>query len=98
MTFSVSAQEKASTVHSIAKPGEVRALWVVRTTLTSPEKIRTMVQAAKDNGFNTLIVQVRGRGDSYYRSRKEPRAIELKDQPVDFDPLAVTLAKQSSAV
>ena len=39
---------------------EVRALWVVRTTLTSPEKIRSMVNAAADNGFNTLIVQVRG--------------------------------------
>lgn len=75
---------------------EVRALWVVRTTLTSPEKIRAMVQAAKDNGFNTIIVQVRGRGDAYYRSRKEPRAMELKDQPIEFDPLALTLmeAKQ----
>jgi uncharacterized lipoprotein YddW (UPF0748 family) len=75
---------------------EVRALWVVRTTLTSPEKIRTMVQAAKDNGFNTIIVQVRGRGDAYYRSRREPRAVELKDQPAEFDPLAFVLneAKQ----
>src|SRR5688572_13873691 len=49
---------------------EVRALWVVRTTLTSPEKIRAMVEAAKNNGFNTLIVQVRGRGDAYYRSKR----------------------------
>jgi uncharacterized lipoprotein YddW (UPF0748 family) len=71
--------------------GEVRALWVVRTTLTSPEKIRSMVSTAADNGFNTLIVQVRGRGDAYYKSRVEPRAIELKDQPADFDPLATTL-------
>lgn len=71
--------------------GEVRALWVVRTTLTSPEKIRTMVNSAADNGFNTLIVQVRGRGDAYYKSHVEPRAIELKDQPADFDPLAFTL-------
>jgi uncharacterized lipoprotein YddW (UPF0748 family) len=76
-----------------AKENEVRALWVVRTTLTSPEKIRTLVQSAKENGFNTLIVQVRGRGDAYYRSRREPRAVELKDQPLDFDPLAVTLAE-----
>lgn len=76
-----------------AEPGEVRALWVVRTTLTSPEKIRAMVQSAKENGFNTLIVQVRGRGDAYYRSRREPRASELKDQPEGFDPLAVTLAE-----
>jgi uncharacterized lipoprotein YddW (UPF0748 family) len=88
------AQEKPSTVvQSVAKPHEVRALWVVRTTLTSPEKIRAMVQAAKDNGFNTIIVQVRGRGDAYYRSRREPRAIELKDQAADFDPLAQTLSE-----
>jgi len=72
---------------------EVRALWVVRTTLTSPEKIRSMVNAAADNGFNTLIVQVRGRGDAYYRSHVEPRAAELKDQPKDFDPLAFTITE-----
>jgi uncharacterized lipoprotein YddW (UPF0748 family) len=72
---------------------EVRALWVVRTTLTSPEKIRQMVNAAADNGFNTLIVQVRGRGDAYYKSRVEPRAVELKDQPPEFDPLAFTLSE-----
>ena len=75
-----------------AVPREVRALWVVRTTLTSPEKIMTMVKSAKQNGFNTLIVQIRGRGDAYYKSRKEPRAVELKDQPKEFDPLAVTIA------
>jgi len=72
---------------------EVRALWVVRTTLTSPEKIRQLVASAADNGFNTLIVQIRGRGDAYYKSRVEPRAVELKDQPASFDPLAVTLAE-----
>ena len=72
---------------------EVRALWVVRTTLTSPEKIQRLVQAAADNGFNTLIVQIRGRGDAYYKSKVEPRAIELKEQPLSFDPLAVTLAE-----
>ena len=72
---------------------EVRALWVVRTTLTSPEKIRQLVASAADNGFNTLIVQIRGRGDAYYKSKVEPRAIELKDQPASFDPLALTLAE-----
>src|SRR5688500_11971170 len=72
---------------------EVRALWVVRTTLTSPEKIRQMVNLAADNGFNTLIVQIRGRGDAYYKPRVEPRAAELKDQPPEFDPFAFTLAE-----
>jgi len=75
----------------LAAAQEVRALWVVRTTLTSPEKIHQLVSSAADNGFNTLIVQIRGRGDAYYKSRVEPRAIELKDQPATFDPLALTL-------
>ena len=75
----------------LAAAQEVRALWVVRTTLTSPEKIRQLVSSAADNGFNTLIVQIRGRGDSYYNSKVEPRAIELKDQPATFDPLALTI-------
>ena len=79
----------AGSANDVAK--EIRALWVVRTTLTSPDKIKAMVSAAADNGFNTLIVQVRGRGDAYYKSRVEPRASELKDQPADFDPLTVTL-------
>jgi uncharacterized lipoprotein YddW (UPF0748 family) len=70
---------------------EVRALWVVRTTLVSPEKVRAMVEAAAASGFNTLVVQVRGRGDAYYRSRWEPRAAALKGQPSEFDPLALTL-------
>jgi uncharacterized lipoprotein YddW (UPF0748 family) len=74
-------------------PNEVRALWVVRTTLTSKEKIRKMVESAASASFNTLIVQVRGRGDAYYRSQWEPRAAALKDQPADFDPLGVTLAE-----
>ena len=74
-------------------PNEVRALWVVRNTLTSPEKIRKMIESAAQAGFNTVIVQVRGRGDAYYNSRWEPRAVELKDQPADFDPLAFAIAE-----
>src|SRR5688572_32859076 len=89
--FPVASQIKPAANVATAPPNEVRALWVVRTTLTSPEKIRTMVEAAANNGFNAIIVQVRGRGDAYYRSRHEPRATELKDQPRDFHPLAVTL-------
>ena len=72
-------------------PGEVRALWVVRTTLTSPDKIKQMVERARDNGFNNLVVQVRGRGDAYYQSRWEPRAVALKERSKEFDPLALTV-------
>jgi uncharacterized lipoprotein YddW (UPF0748 family) len=93
--LTVCAQEKstASQKSDATANSEVRALWVVRTTLTSPEKIRAMVQSAKENGFNTLIVQVRGRGDAYYRSSREPRATELNEQSPEFDPLAVTLVE-----
>src|SRR2546426_8967650 len=94
LVLPVWAKEKSTLTltPSVTPTSEVRALWVVRTTLTSTEKIRRMVESARAAGFNTIIVQVRGRGDAYYRSRWEPRAVELKDQPPDFDPLQVVLA------
>jgi uncharacterized lipoprotein YddW (UPF0748 family) len=76
---------------------EVRALWVVRTTLSSPESIDAMVDAARAGGFNTLLVQVRGRGDAYYRSDREPRAAALAPQPESFDPLARVIARAHAA-
>src|SRR3954468_10593298 len=75
---------------------EVRALWVVRTTLTSPAAIATMVDAAKAGGFNTLLVQIRGRGDAYYQPGLEPRPASLSANP-DFDPLATTIAHAHAA-
>jgi len=72
---------------------EVRGLWVVRTTLQTPEGIRAMVASAADGGFNTLIVQVRGRGDAFYASRWEPRAEGLALTDPAFDPLALTIAE-----
>jgi len=91
-TADAQASTSSQTNNAVAAPAsEVRALWVVRTTLTSPEKILKLVESAQAAGFNTLIVQVRGRGDAYYSSRWEPRAVELKDQPPGFDPLAVTI-------
>lgn len=74
----------------------VRALWVTRTTLTTPEAIRQMVAAAKEGGFNTLLVQVRGRGDAYYLPTIEPRANELAGKP-EFDPLATVLSDAHAA-
>jgi uncharacterized lipoprotein YddW (UPF0748 family) len=73
-----------------AAPEQTRALWVTRSTLASPEAIRQMVTAAQSGGFNTLLVQVRGRGDAYYSGTIEPRAPELAGKPA-FDPLATVL-------
>jgi len=80
----------ASGPFSAEGPEQTRALWVTRATLTSPEKIRQMVGAAQAGGFNTLLVQVRGRGDAYYAGTLEPRATELAGKPA-FDPLATVL-------
>ena len=79
-----------------AAPEQTRALWVTRTTLTSPEAIRQMVEAAQAGGFNTLLVQVRGRGDAYYNGTIGPRAAELAGKP-SFDPLATVLADAHAA-
>lgn len=68
---------------------EVRGVWVVRTTLTSPEQIRRMVRETHEAGFNTLLVQVRGRADAYYRSLYEPPPGSLGD--AGFDPLGLVI-------
>jgi uncharacterized lipoprotein YddW (UPF0748 family) len=72
---------------------EVRALWVTRSSLTSANTIATLVTTARQQGFNTLLVQVRGRADAYYTSNLEPRSADLARQPATFDPLAVVLAE-----
>jgi len=69
---------------------QTRALWVTRTTLAAPDSIKQMVTAAEAGGFNTLLVQVRGRGDAYYAGTIEPRASELAAKP-SFDPLATVI-------
>ena len=73
-----------------AAADEVRAVWVVRQSLSSPAAAREVVAQAAAGGFNTLIVQVRGRGDALYRSALEPRPEFLDGQP-DFDPLQLVL-------
>lgn len=76
---------------------EVRGLWVLRSTLTTPARITELVRTAVDGGYNTVIVQVRGRGDAYYQSAFEPRAAELSGQPETFDPLALTIERAAAA-
>src|SRR6516164_11063250 len=85
------------TAFAKAAPAETRALWVLRTSLTAPASITTLVRTAREQGFNTLLVQVRGRGDAYYASALEPRAADLSHQPASFDPLATVLAEAHQA-
>ena len=76
---------------------EMRALWVLRSSLTSPARITALVHTARDQGFNALLVQVRGRGDAYYAGGLEPRAADLAGQPLSFDPLATLLSEARAA-
>ena len=76
---------------------EIRALWVVRDALTTPESINRLVDFAVQTRMHILFVQVRGRGDVFYRSAIDPPASVLGAPLADFDPLAylIALAKRS---
>lgn len=87
----VSGVTGAQTPAAAPKPQEIRALWVVRTALTSEYSIEQVVEDAVANGFNTLIAQVSGRGDAYFKSETMPPAEELIWAPADFDPLSYLL-------
>jgi uncharacterized lipoprotein YddW (UPF0748 family) len=93
----VSTTDTAAPAAFTEGTGEIRALWVVRDSMTSPQKIRNTIAMAKKYGFNTLFVQVRGRGDAYYHSNIEPRAEDLAHQPADFDPLGLAISEGHKA-
>jgi uncharacterized lipoprotein YddW (UPF0748 family) len=62
-----------------------KALWVVRDRITNAHAIDELLADATSRGIFDLVVQVRGRGDAYYRSRIEPQALALAG--TDLDPL-----------
>jgi len=61
-----------------------KALWVVRDKIVAKTPIDDLLADAMTRGIFDLVVQVRGRGDSYYGPRLEPRAEPVAE---DFDPL-----------
>ena len=70
--------------------GQVRALWVdaFHDGIKSPEQATKLVADARRANINTLLVQVRRRGDVYYAGSPEPRAA---DQPASYDALRTLL-------
>ncbi len=70
---------------------ELRALWVVRDAITTPESINRLVDFAVQTRIQVLFVQVRGRGDAYYKSDIVPPSSHLQAPLSDFDPLAYLL-------
>ncbi|RKY89878.1 hypothetical protein DRQ09_00420, partial [candidate division KSB1 bacterium] len=65
---------------------KTKGLWITREHLKDKGKIAELVDSANRAGFNTIFVQVRGRGDAFYNSSFVPRAEVLQGTP-DFDPL-----------
>lgn len=65
---------------------EVRALWVVRDAITSRESIDRIIAVMRRQNLNTAVLQVRGRGDAFYRSTFVPRAdgIAAGLDPLDY--------------
>ncbi len=94
---SLSARPGAAGQPEPPAAAEMRAMWVLRSSLASPESIAALVRSARRNGFNTLFVQVRGRGDALFAGSSEPRAAELARQPDSFDPLAEVLRTAQAA-
>ena len=73
---------------------EVRALWVdaFHDGAKTPAQIDKLIQDCVTANLNTLIVQVRRRGDAYYNKTIEPRT---EDQllPANFDALQYLIKK-----
>ena len=72
---------------------DIRALWIVRDHMVTAESIDRVLKFAKQYNYNHLFVQIRGRGDAYYKSNLVPRSHLLKNN--DFDPLDYILKKSN---
>jgi len=67
------------------------SIWVVRDQITSPDKVRQVVDLAVEMGINRLYIQVVRRMDAYYNSSILPRAEALEKQSETFDPLEMII-------
>jgi uncharacterized lipoprotein YddW (UPF0748 family) len=75
---------------------EVRAIWVTRWDYASAADVHAILERVRAGGFNTVLFQVRGAADAYYRSSLEPWAAPLAGklgQDPGWDPLAVAVAE-----
>lgn len=96
--YRVSAEETIQTDKKVRvdrpiRP-EVRAFWVdaFRDGIKTPAQVDRLVQDALTANVNTLIVQVRRRGDAYYNKSFEPRTEDPVLTP-GFDSLQYLIEK-----
>jgi len=82
----------ASPAQAASGQPQYRALWVdaFHGGMRSPQQVEKLVADAQRANINTLIVQVRKRGDAYFNRSIEPRAADIQG-PIEFDPLEYLL-------
>lgn len=73
------------------KTSEVRAIWVTRWDFRTASDVHAIVKNCAEFGLNRIYLQVRGRGDAFYRSALEPWGEEIGGRDPGFDPLALAL-------
>ena len=78
----------STSAQAATAPPQYRALWVdaFHDGMKSPAQVEKLVADTRRANLNTLIVQVRKRGDAYFNRSIEPRATDIVG-PSDFDPL-----------
>lgn len=71
---------------------EFRAFWAdtFHAVMRNPAEVSQVVADARAGNYNAIIVEVRKRGNVYYRSTIEPTAADVQ---AGFDPLADLVAK-----
>ena len=82
-------------------PAQYRALWVdgFHQGFKTPQQVDTLIERAHRGNLNALFVQVRKRGDAYFRKGVEPVATDLLDvrgHP-NFDPLSYLVQRAHTA-
>lgn len=78
---------------TVTQADEFRALWAdaFHTGFRTPAQTTQLVVDARRGNFNAIVVQMRKRGDAYYESAFEPKAVNVS--PQSYDPLADLIAK-----
>jgi uncharacterized lipoprotein YddW (UPF0748 family) len=79
-------------VRSAEQPPQWRAFWVdaFHDGIKTPAQVERLVADMKSLNCNTIIAQVRRRGDAYFRQTVDP-FVDDPAVPADFDPLAYLL-------
>ena len=80
----------------MAAQPQLRAFWVdaFHPGIKSPAETDQLIRDAQRAGANTLIVQIRRRGDSYYRDSLEPIATDMQ---AGYDALADLITQSACA-